>query len=597
MKALSPVCVAAVYVLFFSSCVFDSAASGPASPDRFDGPAELPRVLVNSSLNDTPAPGHVRLVQPSDNLQKAIDSAECGDTLRLQAGAIFQGRFRFPNKPCDDTHWIVLRTSASDDVLPHEGVRLTPCYAGVASLLGRPDYHCATPQNVMARIEFNGKTGTGPILFLPGANHYRLIGLEITRSNNEGSITALAGVEEGTADHLIFDRVWIHGTAQSETRRGIALSSMTQVAVMDSFFTDFHCVAKTGSCTDSQAVSAGGGDHPEGPFKIENNFLEAAGENIIFGGRPAKTTPTDIEIRRNHLFKPLTWMPGQPGFVGGLDGQPFIVKNHFELKNAQRVLFEDNLLENVWGGFSQTGFSILLTPKNQENKCPICRVTDVTIRFNKIVNVGRVFQIANTLSDAGGSSSGGERYSIHDVLIDGVRGKDYQGFGLFALIISVGPPLHDVRIEHVTSSSVPRFLISFLATNRQKMANFTLANNILSSDQNAQIGSAGGGPENCAFQPQRQSTAGVFKNCFENSTITHNLIVSGSDWPAGNISVKDFGAAGIRVTHGGNVNRYALCRQKEEGCKKPSPAIGAGTDGKDIGADVDTIEKTMEGIV
>jgi len=599
MKGLSPVFFAAVCVLFFSSCVVDLvAASGPTSLDRFDGPAELPRVLVKSSLADTPAPGHVRLVQPSHNLQKAIDAAECGDTLKLQPGAVFQGLFRFPNKSCDDAHWIVLRTAAADETLPREGVRLTPCYAGVASLPGRPDYHCSAPQNVMARIEFAGKTGTGPILFLPGANHYRFIGLEITRSNPQGSITALAGVEEGgTADHLIFDRVWLHGTAQDETRRGVALSSMTQVGVVDSFFTDFHCVAKTGSCTDSQTVSAGGGDHPEGPFKIENNFLEAAGENIIFGGRPAKTTPTDIEIRRNHLFKPMTWMPGQPGFVGGLDGQPFIVKNHFEIKNAQRVLFEDNFLENVWGGFSQTGFSILLTPKNAENKCPICLVTDVTIRFIKIVNVGSVFQIANTLSDAGGPSSGGERYSIHDVLVDGVRGKDYQGFGLFAMIISVGPPLRDVRIEHVTSSSVPRFLISFLATNPQKMTNFTFANNILSSDQSQQLGSAGGGPQNCAFQPQKQSTAGVFKNCFENSTFTHNLIVDGSDWPVGNISVKDLSAAGIRVTHEGNVNRYALCRQKEEGCKKPSPAIGAATDGKDIGADVDTIEKTVEGII
>ncbi len=600
MKGLSPVFLLVVFVLFLSSSsVVLFASSRPSSPDRrFDGPAELPRILVKSSLLDTPAQGHVRLVQPSDNLQKAIDSAECGDTLKLQAGAVFQGLFQFPKKPCDDAHWIILRTSSPHENLPPEGARLTPCFAGIGSLPGRPDYHCTTARNVVARIEFGGKAGIGPILFLAGANHYRLIGLEITRSNDEGSITALAGVEEGgTADHLIFDRVWLHGTAQSETRRGIALSSMMQVGVVDSFFTDFHCVAKTGACTDSQTVAAGGGDHPEGPFKIVNNFLEAAGENIIFGGRPAKTTPADIEIRRNHLFKPLTWMPGQPGFVGGLDGQPFIVKNHFELKNAQRVLFEDNLLENVWGGFSQTGFSILLTPKNQENKCPICLVTDVTIRFIKIINVGSVFQIANTLSDAGGASSGGGRYSIHDVLVDGVRGNDYQGFGLFATIISVGPPLRDVRIEHMTSSSVPRFLISILATNPQKMANFTFTNNILASDQSSQIGSAGGGPKNCAFQPERQGTAGVFKNCFDDSRFTNNLIVGGTDWPKGNISVRDLGAAGVLVMHEGNANRYVLCRQKEQGCKKPSLAIGAGTDGKDIGADVDTIEKTMEGII
>jgi hypothetical protein len=449
----------------------------------------------------------------------------------------------------------------------------------------------------MARLELDDKSGSGPLAFMSGANHYRFIGLEVTRGLPGASITALGFMkQEGTADHLVFDRVWMHGTAQDETTRGLALRSMTYVAIVDSFFTDFHCVAATGSCTDSQTLSAGGGDHPEGPFKIVNNFLEAAGENVLFGGRPAKTTPADIEIRGNHLFKPMMWMVGQPGFVGGLTGRPFIVKNHFELKNAQRVLFEDNLLENVWGGFSQTGFSILLTPKNQQNGCPICLVTDVTIRYVKIINVGSVFQIANGLSDAGGASSGGGRYSIHDILVDGIRGKDYQGFGLFATIISAEPPLHDVRIEHVTASSAPRFIISFLATNSRKMANFTFVNNILSSDQTLQIGSAGGGPKNCAFQAERQGPSGVFKNCFENSTFTHNLIVGGANWPEGNTMVKDFAAAGVRVEHEAGTSQYHLCRQKSDDCKKLSPAIAAGTDGRDIGADVDAIDKGLAGV-
>ena len=61
--------------------------------------------------------------------------------------------------------------------------------------------------------------------------------------------------------------------------------------------------------------------------------------------------------------------------------------------------------------------------------------------------------------------------------------------------------------------------------------------------------------------------------------------------------VKDFAAAGVRLAPEGDANRYRLCRQKDEGCKKPSPAIGAGTDGKDIGADVDAIEKTVKEII
>ena len=212
---------------------------------------------------------------------------------------------------------------------------------------------------------------------------------EVTRGQPGASITALGFMkEEGTANHLVFDRLWMHGTAQDETTRGLALRGMTYVAVVDSFFSDFHCVSKTGSCTDSQTIVSGGGDEPEGPFKIVNNFLEASGENLMFGGGAATITPTDIEIRHNHLFKPMIWKEGAPGFVGGASGRPFIVKNHFELKNAQRVLFEGNILENAWGGFSQMGFSILLTPKNQGNHCPKCQVTDVTLRYNRIRSVG-----------------------------------------------------------------------------------------------------------------------------------------------------------------------------------------------------------------
>ena len=568
-------------------------ASGPAPSDRFDGPAELPRVLVKSSVADTPAPGRVRMVKQGDNLQQAINDASCGDTLKLQAGAVFQGLVQIPAKSCDDAHWIVLRTSTPDDSLPAEGTRLTPCYAGVASLPGRPDFHCTTVTNVLARIEFAGKAGSGPLMFLPGANHYRFLGLEITRANSEASITALAQAGQGaTASHIIFDRVWMHGTAQAETRRGVALKSMTYAGIVDSFFSDFHCVAVTGSCVDSQTITGGSGDDPGGPYKIVNNFLEAAGENILFGGGPATTTPGDIEIRRNHLFKPLIWLQGQPGFVGGVSGKPFIVKNHFELKNAQRVLFEDNLLENAWGGFSQTGFSVLLTPKNQENKCPACRVTDITIRSIKISNVGSVLQIANGLSDAGGASSGGGRYSIHDVFVDDVRGKDLGGFGNFANVSSVAPPLNDVSIEHVTAF-VPHFLISIQNTGQQ-FSGFTVANNLFYS-ADLQFASAGGGPQNCAYRPAALGPAGVIKNCFEKSSFTHNVIIEGGPWPSGNITPKNVAAAGLPEKAAG-VARYRLCRKKDEACKNPSPAIAAGSDGRDIGADVDAIEKALAGV-
>jgi hypothetical protein len=592
------VCMPATEASRQASATSSNPANSVPAAQR-DGPAELPRVYLRTSLADTPAPGRVRVVHSGDNLQEALDSAQCGDTLELQSGATFRGQLRIPEKSCDDAHWIIVRTSAPDDALPPEGARLTPCYGGLASLPGRPDFHCRSPRNVVARIEYDGNSGSGPFNFAQGANHYRFIGLELTRGAPGASVTVLAFMKQrGGAHHLIFDRMWMHGTAQDETTRGIALSGMTYVAILDSYFNDFHCINVTGACTDAQAISGGGGDDPGGPYKIVGNFLEASGENILLGGGPATTTPSDIEIRHNHLFKPMIWKEGTAGFVGGASGHPFIVKNHFELKNAQRVLFEGNVLENVWGGFSQTGFSILLTPKNQGNRCAQCRVTDITVRYNKVRSAGGVLQIANIKSDAGGATAAGERYSIHDLLVEDIREQDYRGFGLFALILADAPPLRDVRIEHVTAF-VPRGIFSIGNVTGQKLTNFVIANNLFSSSGPRQIGSAGGGPQNCAFQPDAQGPAGIFKSCFANPVVTHNLIAAGANWPAGNITVKDAAAAGLKSPAGNTVQDYRLCRSKDEAssCKKASPAIAAGTDGKDIGADIDGIEQATAGVI
>src|SRR5262249_45140416 len=154
---------------------------------KFDGPAELPRVLVKSALSDTPAPGKSVLVTDIAGLRSALEKAACGDTIRLQAGAVFVGMVRFPAKPCDDGHWIIVRTSAPDSALPAEGTRLTPCYAGVGTLPGLPRYSCSSSENVLAKINYENK-GSGPILFDDGANHYRLIGLEITRGSPGATI-------------------------------------------------------------------------------------------------------------------------------------------------------------------------------------------------------------------------------------------------------------------------------------------------------------------------------------------------------------------------------------------------------------------------
>jgi hypothetical protein len=438
-------------------------------------------------------------------------------------------------------------------------------------------------------------SGSGPLIFAAGANHYRLIGLEITRAAGIGNVTALASVAAGgTANNLIFDRVWMHGTTHDETTRGVWLEGGTYVSIVDSFLTDFHCIAISGSCGDAQAIAGGLGNDPGGPYKIVNNFLEASGENILFGGGAATTTPADIQISQNHMFKPLTWMKGQAGFVGGTDGNPFIVKNLFELKNAQRVLVDGNIMENSWGGFSQVGFAILLTPKNQaasngSNLCPSCQVTDVTIRYNSISHVGAGLQIANALSDNGGAPLDGQRYSIHDITIDDIDGVKYNGPSEFAQVsMSAGAPLlQNVTINHITAFP-PK--MTFIIGALTQMKNFVFTNSIVNATTYP-IWSTGGGATNCAYYDKPLTT---FNACFSPYSFARNAVIGSpsayppSLWPSGNFFPATASAVQFVNYNGGKGGNYQL--------QPSSPYKGKGTDGKDLGADVAAIDSAIAGV-
>lgn len=562
----------------------------------YDGPAALPQVLVSTAMANTPTPGITTKVNSGGNLQTALNNAKCGDTIQLEAGATFSGVFTFPNKSCDDYHWIIVRTSSDDSLLPSEGSRLTPCYAGVASLPGRPAFNCKLVRNVLAKLVINRGGMSGPVAFAPGANHYRLIGLELTRVAGNGLVYALASpTANGATSKIIYDRIWFHGTTHDETTRGIQLGGGTYIAVIDSFFTDFHCIAGTGACTDAQAINGGLSTHPMGPYKIDDNFLEASGENILFGGGSSTQTPADIEITHNYMFKPLTWMKGQPGYVGGANGNPFIVKNLLELKNAKRVLFDSNIMENTWGGFSQTGFAILLTPKangtKSNNTCSVCEVTDVTIRNSYIAHMGSAMQISNSLAGGGAPPLDGGRYSIHDVIFDDINGAKFDGMSAFAQVSTSGgsPALHDVTINHVTAfPSSSSFYIGDVLSEDPKMRNFVFTNSIITTGRYPIWSTGTGGSSNCAAHDSPLITLNA---CFAGYTFSHNALMAApgdfppSTWPEPNSfptseSVAEF----VNYIEGD----FALL--------STSPFKDAGTDGKDLGANVTVINTAVANV-
>jgi hypothetical protein len=560
---------------------------------NFDGPAELPRVYLNTTLADTPAHGRTITVNGGGDVQSALDNAMCGDTIALQAGATFLvGKaLKLPAKACDAQHWIIVRTGAPDASLPAEGARVTPCYAGVASLPGRPVLACTSTQKILAAIVYSG-TGDGPIVFANGANHYRLLGLEITRvANNGKSVVALVAPDESDSmNQIVLDRVYIHGTPKDETRRGILLNGATSVAIQDSYFSDFHCTSKVGTCTDSQAISGGNGSLSSGPFRIVDNFLEASGENILFGGGRATQTPVDIEVRFNHLFKPMSWMQGQPGFAG----PAFIVKNHFELKNAQRVLFDSNVLEDTWGGFTQHGYSVVLTPKNQgvgnENVCPLCQVTDVTVRYVTISHVGGAFQIANGLEQPNGVALQGQRYSIHDVIVDDIDEVKYAGYGVFAQVSTIAETLlQNVKISHITAFP-PKMLFNVGGPDTVKMPGFIFSNSIVTSGQYPVWSTGAFGTSDCAKYDKPLTTMEL---CFSGYTFSNNAILGSpssyppSSWPTDN-SFNSASAIGFVNFSNGKGGDYHLLPS--------SPARGAASDGTDLGADVDAVFAAINGV-
>jgi hypothetical protein len=286
----------------------------------------------------------------------------------LTAGATYTGNFVLPAKSGTAANgWIVLRSDKSGQ-LPAIGTRVTPSQAGL-----------------MAKIQ---TANTAPaIRTAASASGWRLVGLEVTIS---GSVTAqnygLLWFGEASSPQtslssvpsdLVLERSYVHGQPTTELSRCVALHS-ARSQVSDSYLDECH-----GSGYDSQAIWGANGP---GPYRIVNNTLKGAGENIMFGGSIPGITgmvPSDIEIRQNYLYTPLSWK--------GV----WQKKNLLELKNSQRVLIEGNVLDGSWTD-GQTGWAVIV----RDDGCSWCASKDVTIQRNLIRNAGAGINIAGPLRKA-----------------------------------------------------------------------------------------------------------------------------------------------------------------------------------------------------
>jgi hypothetical protein len=290
----------------------------------------------------------VHRVASGRDLDHALRASEPGDTILLVPGVTYRGPFTLPAKR--GAGWIEIRTSARD--LPPPGVRVTPDDA---------------PR--LARLV----AATGPVVATAdGAQHWRLVGLEIAPVAGAflDDVVRLAPASRGgeVPHHIAIERCWIHGDARRGSRRGIALNS-AHTTVSDSWLSELKGVG-----VETQAIAGWAGP---GPFRIENNHLEAAGVNVLFGGAdPAERglVPSNIEILRNDLVKREAWRDG---------GEGWTVKNLLELKNARRVTIDGNLLAHTWPA-AQAGFAVLFTVRNQDGGAPWSVVEDVRFTNNVV---------------------------------------------------------------------------------------------------------------------------------------------------------------------------------------------------------------------
>jgi hypothetical protein len=354
------------------------------------------------------SPGTTIDVPPGGDLQAALNQIPRGGTIRLAAGATYTGNFRLPAK--SGTSFIVITTNTA---LPPAGTRIDPSYRTRLATIKSP-------------------SGASALSAGSGANYYRIVGVGFDANvDGDGEVIALGRDTQTTLaevpHHLELDRVLITGDAAVGQRRGIAVNA-AHVTIANSDIRDIKDVGQ-----DSQAIA---GWNTPGPITIRNNYLEAAGENILFGGADINipnVVPSDILVEDNVLTKDPLWR-----------GRSWTVKNLFELKNARRVLVRRNLLEYNWSG-AQAGFAVVLTPRNSSGRTPWAVVEDVEFSANVIRSASSVFNILG--HDDTARSGQLKRLLIRNNLAYDIHAGNWGGTGTFA---QIGGEPRDITIDHNT---------------------------------------------------------------------------------------------------------------------------------------------------
>jgi hypothetical protein len=200
------------------------------------------------------------------SVNAAVAAANLGDTITVRAGETFNETVTLPVKA--GSTFLTIKSDAAAGNLPPAGVRTGPAYAAFLPTIRSPG------------------SGAPTITAAEGAHHYRLENLYFP--STPGGINDVirlgsnscdpSGYQEFEADQptdIILDRIWIKASAVTGQKVGVTLGGK-RMEIINSVLEGMAAVGQ-----DSQAIGGGNGS---GPYRIENNHLEGAAENVMFGG-------------------------------------------------------------------------------------------------------------------------------------------------------------------------------------------------------------------------------------------------------------------------------------------------------------------------
>jgi hypothetical protein len=485
-----------------------------------------------------PLIGATIVVRADGDLQAALDQARPGDVVLLEPGATYTGNFVLPAK--DGTRPIMIRTASEDRRLPGISGRIDPSHADLLPKLKSPS---AQPALRTAR----------------GASHWRIVAIEFVGNGLAGDIIALGDGsnaqrdESALPDDIVLDRVLVRGDPGKGQKRGIALNSAS-TTIRNSYIADIKSIGQ-----ESQAICGWNGT---GPYVIENNFLEAAGVNILFGGAdPAipNLVPSDITIQRNHITKNVSWR-----------GTRWTVKNLLELKNARRVLIEGNTLENNWAA-AQTGYAVLFTVRNADGRSPWSTIENVMFRHNIVRHSASGINILGFDSKESRTARG---ITIQNNLFEDINHRTWGGNGVF---LQIGNSPENVNVNHNTILHTGNVIAAYGQQGGapRPIPGFRFTNNLAAHNTYGIFGNGVG------------VGARAIELYFPDGVIRSNVLAGGqaSRYPPGNFfpSVAQFLADFVDAAAGD----YRLSPR--------SAYRRSGTDGADLGLSFDLLSRALEG--